>query len=110
MDKGQWPALEGQRFIRGRPASLQDVEAGNAAFVLQTDGRPIGSALDITIPQYAYFTDTESGSRTPCIVIQAEQASGKEYVGAYDFREDSHIVGFLGDFALLGAEQPEMDC
>jgi hypothetical protein len=70
-----WPPLPTTGFISGRPATDQDVTAGNAVFVLKAYGSYFGKPMDVTIPQYAYFT--KYGEKpVPVIVIQAEIGKG----------------------------------
>src|SRR5437867_11632450 len=101
-----WPQLPHQGFIRGRAATKADVSAGNAVFVASQDA--VGEAIisrpiAITIPQYAYFND--DGRKLPVVVVQAEEARGKQLVGARDL-DGKPIVGFITDFELLGNVSP----
>jgi hypothetical protein len=66
-----WPALPSQEFIRGRPATKADVAAGNAVFVAAIGEKVIGRALEMPIPQYAYFNDR--GRKIQVVVVQAEE-------------------------------------
>ena len=75
-----WPSLPSDGYIRGRPATEADIEAGRAVFVAADGDRVIGRPLPITIPQYAYFLD--EGKRVPAIVVQAEEARGRKLLGA----------------------------
>jgi len=84
-----------------------DVSAGNAVFVASQDA--VGEAIisrpiAITIPQYAYFND--DGRKLPVVVVQAEEARGKQLVGARDL-DGKPIVGFITDFELLGNVSPK---
>jgi hypothetical protein len=98
-----WPDLPTTGFISGRPASKEDIAAGNAAFSLsgQSDG-----ALPIKIPQYVLWSD-ETGKQHPMILVQAERApDGTEIVGLRDFN-GAETVGTLPEIKLLGTEKPQ---
>ena len=98
-----WPALPSQGFIRGRPATRADVAAGNALFVAAIGEKVIGRALEMQIPQYAYYND--GGRKVRVVVVQAEEAEGKKIVGARAV-DGTPIVGFVADFELLGNALP----
>jgi hypothetical protein len=100
-----WPELPKEGFISGRPATRDDIDNGNAVFVLEAAGKVIGKPLDLTIPQYAYHIDKKTGKRTPGIIIQAEQAQGNKIVGMRTFH-GAEIAGLLGEYELLGVEKP----
>ena len=67
-----WPPLPKKGFVKGRAASFEDVELGNAGFYFKIEGRIIGVPLDIAIPQYAIHRNSETGEQTPGIIIQGE--------------------------------------
>lgn len=94
-----WPPLPDKGFVVGRPATLEDIKAGNAVFVASEDGRSIGKPLDIIIPQYAYLKS--EGLKIPVILVQAEEAKGMKMVGARDFSGQAHVAN-LQEFQLLG--------
>lgn len=49
-----WPSLPTTGFIKGRPATEQDIDDGNAVFVASgPNGKVLGQPIDIDIPQYA---------------------------------------------------------
>ena len=100
-----WPELPKKGFVSGRPATQDDIDTGNAVFVLESAGKAIGKSLDITIPQYAFHVDKKTGERTPGIIIQAEQARGNKIVGMRTFY-GTEIAGLLGEYELLGTERP----
>jgi len=99
----KWPPLPSQGFIIGRAATKADVDAGNAVFVAADGDRAIGVPRFLEIPQYAYFVD--NGKRTPAIILQAEEVQGQTLLGAR-LLDGQYMVGFIGDFELLGARAP----
>lgn len=99
-----WPALPSQGFIRGRPATKADVAAGDAVFVVVIGEKVIGRTLEMPIPQYAYFNDR--GRRIQVVVVQAEEARGKQIVGARAL-DGTPVFGFISDFELFGNARPE---
>lgn len=101
-----WPDLPERAFVRGRPATESDVNAGHAAFVLQPQGSDVPRALRIAIPQYAYHRDAETGVRTPGIVIQAEQAAGTRIVGMRKLDGGELMAGLVEEFEFLGTNRP----
>jgi hypothetical protein len=98
-----WPALPTTGFVSGRPATDQDVAAGNAAFVLKQYGVYFGKPLDIAIPQYAYLL--RKGGPVPVIVIQAEQERNLKLFGVRDLDGNTATVKD-SDLQLLGANPP----
>ena len=104
-----WPNLSVFTGTTGRPATDDDVKAGSAVFILQSEGEAIGTPIDIPIPQYAYHVDQESGKKTPCVVIQAEEANGQEVVGALQVSDRSALAGLLFEFEFLGTTEPDGD-
>jgi hypothetical protein len=75
-----WPPLPAKGFVSGRTATDEDVTAGNAVFVLKAYGTYFGKAMDVTVPQYAWFT--KRGAKTkPVIVVQAEFGKGIKLYG-----------------------------
>ena len=57
-----WPALPSTGFVSGRAATKQDVERGDAAFALESNGKAEGRPLDVKIPQYALLRDEKGGA------------------------------------------------
>jgi hypothetical protein len=102
----EWPPLPAQGFIRGRLASEADVAAGHAVFSLQPQPGLVPALLHVTIPQYAFHCDREAGSRTPGIVIQAEQAAGAKIIGMRRLPDGALLAGLLDEFELLGDSPP----
>lgn len=100
-----WPDLPTEGFLAGRPATREDVAAGRAAFVLQAEGVSRSRALPVTIPQYAYHVDPETGKRTPGIVIQAEEAGGQQLV-ALRTLDGENLVGLFQEIEFLGTDRP----
>lgn len=97
-----WPPLPTRGFLKGRPANRSDVTQGNAAFMF-----PGSQAMNIAIPQYAYYNDSDSGKRVPGILIQAERApDGKEFAGMKRLDDGRFVMGFLEEFTLLGTSRP----
>ena len=96
----RWPPLPTDGFIVGRAATKADVDAGSAVFVA-ADDRIIVMPVAIEIPQYAYFVD--SGRRIPAIIVQAEKVQGQTLLGAR-LLDGQYMVGFIGDFELLGKQ------
>jgi hypothetical protein len=101
-----WPDLESVSYIRDRAATKEDVEAGRAVFVLSDEGVSIGAPLDIPVPQYSFHVDQESGTRTPCVIIQAEEARGQKFIGCR-LLDGSIMAGTFPEFVLLGATPPK---
>ncbi len=93
-----WPPLPKTGFIAGRAATEADVQAGNAAFA--AGGQPVR----IPVPQYAFHVD-DKGSRTPGIIIQAEEAGGVRMLGMRELKGEV-IVGLYQEFELLGTAPP----
>jgi len=99
----KWPPLPKAGFVVGRAATKDDVDRGHAVFVAAENGVAIGKALDLTIPQYAWFKDGKS--RVPAIVVQAEEAKGSRLIGAH-LVSGGDVAGFASDFELLGQKVP----
>ncbi|MFM2278411.1 MAG: hypothetical protein RLZZ444_642 [Pseudomonadota bacterium] len=94
----KWPALPSGGYISGRAAHKSDVGKGNAAFILDENGRVVGQPINIKIPQYGYFRD----DKVFVIVIQAEKApDGHRFVGTRTF-DGKDMVGLLENIDLLG--------
>jgi len=75
-----WPPLPSKGFVSGRPATDEDVAAGNAVFVLKAYGAYFGKPMDVVIPQYAWFTPRGEKPK-PVIVVQAEIGKGIKLFG-----------------------------
>ena len=117
-----WPPLPKSGYIKGRVATKFDVEMGDAAFTMDTvlgDGKSadvaeigvIREPYDITIPQYAYYSDDDQ-KKIPVILIQAEKvigASGTVYMiaGRTIGKETKELVGMPKNFKFLGVSVPK---
>jgi len=104
-DAIEWPDLSGVMSVSGRAATTEDVQVGAAVFVLQAEGINIGVPIGIETPQYAIHTDVDSGQKSKVVVVQAEQASGQNLIGAKIVGTSEFLVGFVHEFKLLGREQ-----
>lgn len=102
-----WPNLSNIGHIKGRVATEDDVNKGNAVFILESEGQSIGNPIDIELPQYGFMIDEDTKEKTACVIIQAEWADDKKYLGAYDFKTEQFMMGFHSDFVLLGTEVKE---
>ena len=98
-----WPPLPDSGFISGRAATEGDVHAGNAVFVLRSDGRLVGEPLPLTIPQYVIHVS--DGDRWPAILVQAEGAGDQEIVGIR-YLDGSLGAATIGELALHGTLPP----
>jgi len=106
ISEKSWPKLESILFIAGRPATKQDVEIGSAAFVAEKDGVLIGKPIDIPLPQYAFFK--RGTERIPVIVIQAEEAQGRQMLGA-KLLDGEYLVGTMTEFQLFDNTPPSLN-
>jgi hypothetical protein len=102
-----WPDLPEKGFIKGRAATLDDIASNNAAFVLQSNGVPVGIPLPIEIPQYAMHIDVDTGRRTPGIIVQAEVDGPRKVVALCTIPDNGIIVAMLSECELLGTERPK---
>jgi hypothetical protein len=102
-----WPNLAQIKFISGRAASEKDVSEGSAVFVLKTGETITGQALPVLIPQYAYLVDGETKTRTPCVLIQAEESNGQQVGGCVSAIDGSMLVGLIKEFELHGKNIPK---
>jgi len=102
-----WPGLDSIKFTAGRTATQEDVAAEKAVFVLDNGGVSVGTPIDMTIPQYAFHVNSDTGEKTPCIIIQAEQADGQKVIGAESVLDRSFMAGTLPEFELLGTSKPD---
>ncbi len=99
-----WPPLPDVGFITGRPATEDDVKAGNAVFVAKDGDQPIGRALDIAVPQFAIFMDEANHQRKKVIIVQAEQAHDTKLLGYREVETGTLGVGTFSEFELLGRD------
>ncbi|HEX4042008.1 MAG TPA: hypothetical protein VHY10_09930 [Xanthobacteraceae bacterium] len=99
-----WPPLPAKGFIAGRPATDDDVKAGNAVFVLKAYGAYFGKPMNIVIPQYAYYIK-RGAKPEPVIVIQAEIGNGIKLFGIRDF-DGTTATARDYEMQLLGTTPP----
>ncbi len=102
-----WPDLRTIKYVSGRPATEADINEGSAVFLLQSEGVNIGKPIDISLPQYAYHKDVDTGDVTKVVIIQAETASGNDIYGALDISTNGFLVGTAPEFELLGEDVPK---
>lgn len=101
-----WPELSSVKSISGRVATQQDVDSGKAVFTLHADGRDRAKPVNISIPQYGMHISHSFGEISHVIIIQAEEANGKQVLGALKFNSNDIITDFLEEFLLLGTVRP----
>ena len=70
-----WPNLP-TCFVNGRPATVQDMRAGRALFMLPPKDRS-GQAASVRVPQYALWRDAQ-GTERHTVVLQAEKSRDGE--------------------------------
>jgi hypothetical protein len=99
-----WPPLPASGFTKGRPATDEDVAAGNAVFVLKQYGVYFGKPLDVDVPQYAYLT--KGGGKVPVIVVQAEQERNLKLFGVRGL-DGQKWVAKETELQLLGTHPPQ---
>jgi hypothetical protein len=102
-----WPDLSTIKYVSERPATEEDINAGAAVFLLQSEGVNIGIPINIDIPQYAIHTDGETGEKSNVIIIQAEEANGQRLIGALIVGSNEFLAGFFNEFKLLGKSRPQ---
>jgi hypothetical protein len=102
-----WPELSEFPSFRNKRATQEDVNASRAVFILQGEKGPVGTPIDIELPQYAYHIDKDKGTKTPGVLIQAEQAGDQQIAGFVVLPGRSHTAATLGEFELLGTRRPE---
>ena len=107
-DSVVWPELSEIEYVTGRPASKDDINAGAAVFLLQSEGGEVsaGEPIDMVIPQYAVHLDAESGEKTRVIIIQAEESEGQQLIGALNVLTNEYSIGFYSEYELLGTVTP----
>ena len=97
-----WPELPLHGFIVGRPATLDDVQRGDAVFHTNGTG---GAAATVAIPQYAYWSES-LGERQLVFLVQAEHSpDGPILVGLRDL-DGNEIVATMSELELLGTKKP----
>lgn len=104
-----WPALTDSCFVKGRPATEEDVKEGCASFVIKVGDQLAGEPLNIDIPQYALHIDASTGKETPVIIIQAEENSetGIKAVGYKEVARPVLGISRLNALKLLGTRKPD---
>jgi hypothetical protein len=102
-----WPDLSEFEATVGRLATAEDTRANRASFLLEADGKRIGQPIDMVLPCYAFIPDDETGEKKRTIIFQAEEADGKRYLGGWLIDDETQILGFEGDFELLGTTKPK---
>ena len=93
LDAGNWrstPAIE------SRTATEADIRAGVAVFYMPSGSTP----HPIQLPICAIHRDAETGKATPIVVIQAEAAGDKVFIGARPL-EGGNMVAFLSEMELV---------
>lgn len=100
-----WPNLPKECFVSARPATVADEKKGCAAFLIGQAEESAGVPLAVEIPQYAWLVDQKTGTKTPVILIQAEENSGIKAVG-YKALDSSMGVALLSEMVLLGSKKP----
>ncbi len=99
-----WPPLPTKGFVSGRQATDEDVNAGNAIFVLKAYGGYFGKPMNVTIPQYAYLI--KAGEKpVPVIVVQAEIGKGIKLFGVRGLDGDKSTARDY-ELKLLGTKPP----
>jgi len=101
-----WPELPKTCFASQRPANMEDVRNGCAAFLIGGPERSVGTPLNIQIPEYAYHVDSVSGKKTPVILLQAEEHSGIKAVGYREVGTSNIGAALLSEMQLLGTSKP----
>ena len=97
-----WPPLPTRGFIKGRAATKKDVEDGNAVFVAAIAGKGIGIPINIDIPQFGIWNDSESGRKIKVIVLQAEKAQKRDLIGFMNIETGEFRAGLKEEFQFLG--------
>lgn len=103
-----WPTLPTVGFIVNRPATVDDVDRGNAVFCQQADDGEPSEPFDVEIPQYAIWHEDDDGN-VPAILVQAEHhitdPDGEPVFGlrTLDGRE---VVATSGEVSLLSKQAP----
>jgi hypothetical protein len=101
-----WPELPKPCFVSQRPANMEDVRKGCAAFLISGPERSLGLPLNIQIPEYAYHVDSASGKKTPVILLQPEEHSSIKAVGYREVGTSSIGAALLSEMQLLGTSKP----
>jgi hypothetical protein len=103
-----WPDLPKTCYVKGRAGNVSDVRNHCGAFVATSkDGKMIGKALKVVVPQYAYHIDPKTKKKTPVILLQAEDAMGIPIAGFQVVGGGGMMVDTLGSLELLGTKKPK---
>jgi hypothetical protein len=95
-------------FTAARPATVDDVDRGNAVFCQQADDAEPGEPFDVAVPQYAIWHEADRAD-VPAILVQAERhitdPDGDAVFGlrTLDGRE---VVADSSEVSLLGEQFP----
>ena len=105
MSEGLWAGFEiedGKSIphISGRVACEEDVKTEKAVFFLEEPGEIGARPYDITLPHCGIWTDEDTGNEIPIVLIQAEQADDRIYVG-FRFLGGGNGMGLLSEIELL---------
>jgi hypothetical protein len=105
-----WPDLKEFPSFRHRLATQDDITAGHAAFLVPGPGgprdAPIGTPLDVEVPQYAYHVDRASGSKAPGILMQAIEVHGTKIGAIMSIGDRKFSIATMDEFELLGTKPP----
>jgi hypothetical protein len=101
-NSSDWPPLPSKGFIVGRAAQLDDVDKGDAVFVLMENDMVVGRPLAILIPQYARLRETNE----KFIVVQAEKPTKGDAVLGIRGLDGKAMVVTLPELELLGTWRP----
>lgn len=101
-----WPDLPKTCFVSGRAATSADIDSGCAAFLINVQGKPAGTPINVDVPQYALHVDEATGKETPVIIIQAEENGATRIVGYQELGSDQLGAALLREVRLLGTQKP----
>ena len=85
--------------IAARVARESDVRAGTAVFFLEDPERIGATPLELEVPCCAVWRN-DDGVNVPVVVVQAEEAEGKTYIG-FRFLEGGNGLCALEELELL---------
>jgi hypothetical protein len=107
VEAATWPSLSDFHCIKGRAANREDINKGNALFVLEQDGVSIGHAVPLALPQYAYYLNGPGRGKIPCVIIQAEELNGVQILGCRANGSNAEVVDVSVNFQLLGTNSSQ---
>lgn len=106
--KAEWPTLQLSQFVRGRAATVADMDSGHAVFCQQSSDGSLASPWPLEVPQYALWRK-EDDTEVPSILVQAEahilDPDGEPLLGLR-FTDGSTAVASGGEVTLLGVARP----